>query len=143
MSGTWWHVALAVLGALVAVWLVFVVALVVARPRGGLLRESLRILPDLVRLLTRLARAPDLPRGVRVRLGLLLGYLALPVDLVPDFVPVLGYADDAIVVVLVLRSVVRRVGVEPLRAHWPGSDDGFTTLCRLARLRDPRGPGPG
>ena len=90
------------------------------RPRGGLLRESLRILPDLVRLLTRLARDPDLPRGVRVRLGLLLGYLALPVDLVPDFVPVLGYADDAIVVVLVLRSVVRRVGVEPLRAHWPG-----------------------
>ena len=143
MSGTWWHVALAVLGALVAVWLVFVVALVVARPRGGLLRESLRILPDLVRLLTRLARAPDLPRGVRVRLGLLLGYLALPVDLVPDFVPVLGYADDAIVVVLVLRSVVRRVGVEPLRAHWPGSDDGFTTLCRLAGLRDSRGPGPG
>ena len=143
MSGTWWHVALAVLGALVAVWLVFVVALVVARPRGGLLRESLRILPDLVRLLTRLARAPDLPRGVRVRLGLLLGYLALPVDLVSDFVPVLGYADDAIVVVLVLSSVVRRVGVEPLRAHWPGSDDGFTTLCRLAGLRDSTGLGHG
>ena len=143
MSGTWWHVALAVLGGLVAVWLVFVVALVVARPRGGLLRESLRILPDLVRLLTRLARAQDLPRGVRVRLGLLLGYLALPVDLVPDFVPVLGYADDAIVVVLALRSVVRRVGVEPLRAHWPGTDDGFATLCRLAGLRDSTAPGPG
>jgi len=113
MSGTWWHVALAVLVAMTAVWLVFVVALLPVRPRGGLLRESLRILPDLVRLLTRLARDPDLPRGVRVRLGLLLGYLALPVDLVPDFVPVLGYTDDAIVVVLALRSVVRRVGVEP------------------------------
>ena len=108
--------ALAVLVAMTAVWLVFVVALLLVRPRGGLLRESLRILPDLVRLLTRLARDPDLPRGVRVRLGLLLGYLALPVDLVPDFVPVLGYTDDAIVVVLALRSVVRRVGVEPLRA---------------------------
>ena len=143
MSGTWWHVALAVLVAMTAVWLVFVVALVVARPRGGLLRESLRILPDLVRLLTRLARDPDLPRGVRVRLGLLLGYLALPVDLVPDFVPVLGYTDDAIVVVLALRSVVRRVGVEPLRAHWPGTEDGFTTLCRLARLPDSRTPEPG
>ena len=116
MSGTWWHVALAVLVAMTAVWLVFVVALLLVRPRGGLLPESLRILPDLVRLLTRLARDPDLPRGVRVRLGLLLGYLALPVDLVPDFVPVLGYTDDAIVVVLALRSVVRRVGVEPLRA---------------------------
>jgi uncharacterized membrane protein YkvA (DUF1232 family) len=143
MSDTWWHVALAVLGGLVLIWLVFAVALVVVRPRGGLLRESLRILPDLVRLLTRLARDPDLPRGVRVRLGLLLGYLALPVDLVPDFVPVLGYADDAIVVVLALRSVVRRVGVEPLRAHWPGTDDGFATLCRLAGLRDSTAPEPG
>jgi uncharacterized membrane protein YkvA (DUF1232 family) len=56
---------------------------------------------------------------------------------------VLGYADDAIVVVLVLRSVVRRVGVKPLRAHWPGTDDGFTTLCRVARLRDSTGPGHG
>ena len=134
MSGTWWHVALAALAGLVLLWLVFVVALLVVRPRGGLLRESLRILPDLVRLLTRLARDPGLPRGVRVRLALLLGYLALPIDLVPDVVPVLGYADDAIVVVLVLRSVVRRVGVDPLRAHWPGTDDGFATLCRLAGI---------
>ncbi len=134
MSDTWWHVALAVLGALVLVWLLFVLALIVVRPKDGLLRESLRILPDLVRMLTRLARDPDLPRGVRVRLALLVGYLALPIDLVPDFVPVLGYADDAIVVVLVLRSVVRRVGVEPLRAHWPGTGDGFATLCRLAGL---------
>ena len=80
---------------------------------------------------------------MRVRLGLLLGYLGLPVDLVPDFVPVLGYADAATVVVLALRSVVRRVGVEPLRAHWPGTDDGFATLCRLAGLRDSTAPGPG
>ena len=99
MSGTWWHVALAVLAGLVLLWLVLVVAPLLVRPRGGLLRESLRILPDLVRLLTRLARDPDLPRGVRVRLGLLLGYLALPINLVPDFIPVLGYADDAIIVV--------------------------------------------
>ncbi len=136
MTGTWWHVLIAVLGGLALLWLVFVVALLVVRPRGGLLRESLRILPDLVRLLTRLARDPDLPRGVRVRLALLLVYLALPIDLVPDVVPVLGYADDAILVVLVLRSVVRRVGVEPVRAQWPGTDDGFATLCRLAGLPD-------
>jgi uncharacterized membrane protein YkvA (DUF1232 family) len=137
MGHLWLRVALGVLGGLVLVWLLLLVALVVVRPRGGLLREGLRILPDLVRLLTRLARDPAQPRGVRVRLGLLLAYLALPVDLVPDFIPVLGYADDAIVVVLVLRSVVRRVGVDPLRAHWPGTDDGFTTLCRLAGIADP------
>jgi uncharacterized membrane protein YkvA (DUF1232 family) len=62
---------------------------------------------------------------VRVRLGLLLGYLAIPVDLVPDFVPVLGYADDAIIVTWVLRSVVRRAGPDAVRRHWPGSQDGL------------------
>jgi uncharacterized membrane protein YkvA (DUF1232 family) len=71
---------------------------------------------------------------VRWRLVLLLAYLASPVDLVPDFVPVLGYADDAIVVAWVLRSVVRRVGVEEVRARWPGTDDGFAALRRLTGI---------
>ena len=70
-----------------------------------------------------------------MRLALLLGYLALPFDLIPDFIPVLGYADDAIIVTLVLRSVVRRAGEDAVRAHWPGSDDGFAALARLVRWR--------
>jgi uncharacterized membrane protein YkvA (DUF1232 family) len=89
------------------------------------------------------------PRAARVRLWLLLGYLAIPIDLVPDFVPVLGYADDAIIVSLVLRSVVRRAGTPVVRGHWPGSDDGLAALGRLTGLqltepRDtvPTGPPP-
>lgn len=74
------------------------------------------------------------PRGVRVRLWLLLAYLALPVDLVPDFIPVLGYADDAIVVVLVLRSVVRRAGPDAVARHWPGTAEGLAALRQVARL---------
>ena len=70
-----------------------------------------------------------LPLGVRIRLGLPMDYLALPIDLVPDFIPVLGYADDAIVAVAVLRSVVHRVGLERLRGQWPGRPDGFVALC--------------
>ncbi len=120
--------------ALVLVWLLLVVALLLARPKGSLLRESLRLLPDLLRLLPRLARDDSLPRGVRVRLWLLLAYLAIPIDLIPDFIPVLGYADDAIIVAAVLRSVVRRAGPEPLQRHWPGSDDGLRALTRLAGL---------
>jgi uncharacterized membrane protein YkvA (DUF1232 family) len=112
-----------------------VVALVIIRPKGNLLGESLRILPDLIRLLKRLSTDSTQPRGIRVQLGLLMVYLVLPIDLIPDFVPVLGYADDAIVVVAVLRSVVRRVGIEPLHAAWPGSPDGFIVLCRLAGLQ--------
>ena len=78
---------------------------------------------------------PTLPRGVRWRLGLLLGYLALPLDLVPDFIPVAGYADDALVVAWVLRSVVRAAGADALDRHWPGTPEGLATVRRLAGVR--------
>jgi uncharacterized membrane protein YkvA (DUF1232 family) len=53
---------------------------------------------------------------------------------VPDFIPVIGYADDAIILSLVLRSVIKRAGGEAVRAHWPGTPDGLATLSRLCRL---------
>ncbi|KHO20425.1 hypothetical protein QQ44_28380 [Mycolicibacterium setense] len=136
MTDTWWGDALLGLAAaLLLSWLVLVVALFLVRPRGNLLSEALRILPDLLRLIPRLAKDRSLPRAVRVRLALLVVYLALPIDLIPDFIPVLGYADDAIIVTLVLRSVVHRAGLDAVRAHWPGSDDGFDALVRLAGLK--------
>ncbi|RCG20998.1 DUF1232 domain-containing protein [Sphaerisporangium album] len=138
MTGSWgWDLLIGLAVALVATWLVLLIALAIARPRGGLLREALRLLPDVLRLVHRLAADRDLPRGVRVRLALLLAYLAFPLDVVPDFIPVLGYADDAIIVTAVLRSVVRRAGLEAVRRHWPGTDDGFTVLARLTGLDKP------
>ncbi|GAB3621550.1 DUF1232 domain-containing protein [Glutamicibacter endophyticus] len=137
MAGSlWWDVLLGVLAGLLVFWLTLIVALVLVRPRGDLLREALRLLPDLLRLLRRVAADRALPRGVRVRIVLLMLYLALPIDLVPDFLPVIGYADDAIIVVLVLRQVVRRAGIDAVRAHWPGSADGFAALVRLCNLHD-------
>jgi uncharacterized membrane protein YkvA (DUF1232 family) len=123
-------------GALLLAWAALIVVLLAARPDAARLREAVRLLPDLLRLLHRLARDRALPRGVRARLGLLLLYLAVPIDLIPDFIPVLGYADDAIIAVAVLRSTVRRAGLPAVRRHWPGSDDGFEALCHLAGLRD-------
>lgn len=120
---------------LVVTYLGLLAALLVARPKGNLLGEALRLLPDLLRLLRRLAADSDVPRGARVRLSLLLGYLAIPFDLVPDFVPVLGYADDAIVVSLVLRSIVRRAGAPLVRRHWPGTDDGLAAIARLTGMQ--------
>ena len=131
----WLDVTIGVVAALVLAWLMLVVALMVGRPRGNLLSESLRLLPDLLRLFRRMSTDGSLPTGVRVRVGLLMIYLALPIDLVPDFIPVLGYADDAILVIVVLRSVARRAGIETLRRHWPGTEDGFAALCRLTGLR--------
>jgi uncharacterized membrane protein YkvA (DUF1232 family) len=128
---------LAIGAGLVLTYLLLLAALLVVRPKGNLLGEALRLLPDLLGLLHRLAADRSLPRGVRVRLWLLFGYLAMPFDLVPDFVPVLGYADDAIVVSLVLRSTVRRAGGSALRRHWRGSDAGLAAASRLAGLAAP------
>jgi uncharacterized membrane protein YkvA (DUF1232 family) len=130
----WWDLVIGVAAALLLTWLALVIALAILRPRGGLLREALRVLPDVLRLVRRLARDTTLPRGVRIRLGLLLAYLAIPIDLIPDFIPILGYADDAIIVTVVLRSVVRRAGIDAVRVHWPGTDDGFAALTRLTGL---------
>ena len=135
--GQAWTTTLVSAGAgLLLAWLALVVALLLSsrryeRPR---LRELVRLLPDLVRLLRRLAGDATMPTGIRVRLWLLLAYLALPIDLIPDFIPVIGYADDAVVVAVVLRSVVRRAGTEALRRHWPGSAEGLEAVLRAARL---------
>jgi len=123
-----------VLAGLLLIWLVLVAGLWITRPDDMRLRELLRLLPDTLRLLRRLAADGTLPRGVRVRLWLLLVYLAFPVDLIPDFIPVLGYADDAIVVALVLRSVVRRAGRAAVARHWPGTPEGLAALQQVARL---------
>jgi uncharacterized membrane protein YkvA (DUF1232 family) len=116
-------------------YLVLLGALLVARPKGNRLGEALRLLPDLLRLVRRLLADPNVPRAARLRLWLLLGYLAIPIDLVPDFIPVLGYADDAIIVSLVLRSVLHRAGAPLVRHHWPGTDDGLAALARLSGLQ--------
>ena len=134
---TWWRIALGVLAGFALVYAVLLALLwryARRHPEAVSLRDALRLLPDLVRLLRRLVADPTLPRGVRVRVALLVAYLAMPFDLVPDVVPVLGYADDAVVVALVLRSVVRRAGVDALRRHWPGTPEGLTLLLRLAGL---------
>jgi uncharacterized membrane protein YkvA (DUF1232 family) len=130
----WWDILIAIGAAVLAAWLALVIALVLTRPKGALLTEAIRLLPDLLRLLRRLAADTALPRGVRVRLALLMVYLALPIDLIPDFLPVIGYADDAIIVAAVLRSVVRQAGIQQVAAHWPGTEDGFAALARLTGL---------
>jgi uncharacterized membrane protein YkvA (DUF1232 family) len=132
-----WRVALGIAAGLVLLYAVLLALLWHAQRAGPdrtRLRDALRLLPDLVRLVRGLAADPDLPRGVRIRLVLLLAYLASPIDLVPDVIPVLGWADDAVVVALALRSVARRAGAEALARHWPGTPDGLRVIHRLAGL---------
>lgn len=138
----WLTAAVSLVGGVLLLWLLAIGALALIRPRGNLLSEALRLLPDVLRLVPRLARDKTLPRSLRIRLWFLLGYLALPIDLVPDFIPVLGYADDAIVVAAVLRSVVRRAGPQALDRHWPGTPDGLAAVRRLAGIREHATHGP-
>jgi uncharacterized membrane protein YkvA (DUF1232 family) len=134
-------IAVSVGVSLVVIWLVLVAGLLVVKPESGTLREAARIVPDAVRLVRRLAGDTTLRRGVRVRLWLALGYLLSPIDLVPDFIPVIGFADDAIIMSLALRSVIKHAGVEAVRAHWPGTPEGLATLFRVCRLPGPRDTG--
>jgi uncharacterized membrane protein YkvA (DUF1232 family) len=134
-----WQTVVGVLAGLTVLWVALVATLyVVARRESDptTWREVVRLVPDVVRLLRRLSTDPDVPRGVRVRLVLLLGYLLVPLDLVPDVIPVVGYADDAVIVALALRSVVRAAGPEVLDRHWPGTPQGLAALKRLARVPD-------
>jgi uncharacterized membrane protein YkvA (DUF1232 family) len=125
---------LIVVGALVAVWLAFVLFVAIAKPDDTSLRDALRLLPDIVRLVRRLVGDRTIPRRPRWLVWALLVYLVLPIDLIPDFVPVLGYADDAIITALVLRHVVRRAGMAKVEEHWPGTPEGLVALQRLLRL---------
>jgi uncharacterized membrane protein YkvA (DUF1232 family) len=125
-----WLVALLVLIALYAVG---VAALAVAGRRTDAAAVA-RLVPDCLVLVRRLAADERLPRRNRVALAALVFYLVMPIDVIPDFVPVVGYLDDAILVLVVLRSVVRAAGPTVLAQHWPGRPRGLQIVVRALAL---------
>ncbi len=125
------------MAGLVALWLVLVVVLWIEQrrtPGTVSLGDILRLAPDVIRLVTRLVRDRTVSIGVRIWLGVLLVYLLSPIDLIPDFIPVLGYADDALVVAIALRFASRRAGSAAIERHWPGTPQGLAAVLRLVGL---------
>ena len=122
---------LAVVGGLLAVWALLLGLLWIVRPRDARLGQLVRVVPDVLRLVRDLVGDGAVPLAVRLALIALLAWLVSPIDLVPEFVPVVGPLDDVVVAVLVLRFVRRRIGEPELRRRWRGSDDGFVLLARL------------
>ena len=118
-------------------WLVFVLALIAARPKGFRITQTAQLMPDLVLLVRDLARDRSIPRRVRTRIWILLAWMASPIDAIPDVIPVIGVADDVILTYLVLRSVARAAGNETLERHWRGSPEGLAALEHLLRLDHP------
>ena len=133
MSGLDW--LLVSLGVLVVLYAAAVLALVVAGRRTDA-KALATFVPDCVVLVKRLLGDPRVPRSRKLLCAALVAYLAMPLDLVPDVVPVAGQLDDAILVALVLRSVVRAAGPGIVEEHWPGPQRSLDALRRLARLDD-------
>jgi uncharacterized membrane protein YkvA (DUF1232 family) len=130
----WIDVLIGIGAGLLAGWLLLAIALVLAKPDKQTVVEAARLLPDVVRLVGRLARDRSLPRGVRVAPWLLMVYLVLPIDIIPDFFPIIGYADDAILTLLVLRWIIRHAGPDALTRNWPGTNDGLRALAGLVGI---------
>jgi uncharacterized membrane protein YkvA (DUF1232 family) len=122
----------AITAILVAVWLVLVLALVLAG-RRALAREIATLVPNLTRLFAGLLRDPRVPFRAKLVLGATALYLAMPIDLVPDLIPIVGSLDDAIVAAFALRFVVRASSAEIVAEHWPGDPATLRRILWLAR----------
>lgn len=98
------------------------------------MKALLRALPDLVRLITRLVGDPVLPRAAKIALGAAAVYLLSPVDLVPDFIPIVGWVDDVLLAAVLLDGILNWVDRSLVLKYWPGTSASLDTLARTARL---------
>lgn len=137
MWSDWWTIPVSLVAAVAVIWLVLAVTLWVMKPDAGRMQDYLRLLPDLLRLLKRLTVDPQMPRRIRLGLVLVLAFIVSPIDVIPDVIPVIGFADDVVLVALVVRWISRTVGREALEEHWPGTPDGLATVFTLCGLGHP------
>lgn len=129
---TLWQAGLAGLSVILLCYAGAVATLALAG-RQAQARALARFLPDCVVLFRRLLADARLSRGPKLLLAALIAYLLMPLDIVPDFIPVAGQLDDVILVALALRGVIRGPGEDLVRENWPGPDESLDTVLRLAR----------
>src|SRR5436190_7218007 len=126
-----WQWILVGLSLTFALYVLFIAALFAAGHRTDA-RALATFIPDCLVLFQGLVRDPRVPAGRKLLLVAMIAYLAMPFDLVPDFIPVAGQLDDAIIVALVLRALARSGGEELLREHWSGPDRSLELVRRIA-----------
>jgi uncharacterized membrane protein YkvA (DUF1232 family) len=120
-----------IVAGLVVLWAALLVLFWILRPKDVSVRELLGVIPDVLRLLRALITDGATPLDVRIVLVGLVAWILSPIDLIPEFIPVLGPLDDVVVAVVAMRYVRRRVGVADLEQRWPGTPDGFALLVRV------------
>ena len=124
-------VVAAIVISVVGVWAALLVMFWALRPKDVSVRELLGIIPDVLRLIRSVITDGSAPLDVRLLLVGLLAWIVSPIDLIPEFIPVLGPLDDVVVAIVAMRFVRRRLGSDDLRARWTGSADGFILLGRV------------
>ena len=127
---------LTALGIAVAVWLATVLLLTLAGKRSAA-RELAGLLPNLVALFKGLLRDPRVPRRTKLWIGFAVAWLISPIDLIPEFVPIAGPLDDAIVAALVLRHVLKRAGRQVVEGHWRGDPATLRLILRAGGISSP------
>ncbi|MGH7314134.1 MAG: YkvA family protein [Candidatus Rokuibacteriota bacterium] len=98
------------------------------------MKALLRALPDIARLIARLLADPRLPRSAKIALVAAAVYLVSPVDLLPDFVPFLGYLDDVVLAAIVLDGILNYVDRALVLRYWPGTPSALDQVARVAHL---------
>jgi uncharacterized membrane protein YkvA (DUF1232 family) len=124
------------IGIAIAIWSVAIVVLI-AVGRRSRARELATLVPNLMVLFRDLLRDPRVPRGAKLWLGLAVVWIASPIDLVPEFIPIAGPLDDAIVAALVLRHVLRRTDRSVLFEHWRGDPGTLDAIVGRPPARRP------
>jgi uncharacterized membrane protein YkvA (DUF1232 family) len=106
-----------------------------------LIQDSILMIPNLVKLIGRLLADPRVPRRSKMALGAAAAYVASPIDLIPEVIPVIGWADDIIVLMMALDALISRTGPEIVQEHWDGPNDLLGLIedvLSLARNMVPR-----
>lgn len=128
----WWTWVLIVVGALLAV--ITALALSAQRSRAALI-ELARLVRPCIALFRDIMRDPDVARRAKIAPALVVAYLAMPIDLIPDFIPGLGHLDDALIVAWAIRHLVAAAGRESVTTHWNGDPAALERILRLARVK--------
>jgi len=122
---------LTALGVFVVLWVLFLVVLI-ASGRREEARALVRFIPDCLVLLRRIVAEGEVSGRTKLLLVLTIAYLAFPIDVVPDFIPILGHLDDALLLFWTLRSLVRQVPPERLAELWPGPRESLHAVEKVA-----------
>lgn len=114
-----------------ALWLLTVISLIVSGRKGSA-RELVTFVPHLIGLFRRLLGDPEVPRRAKVWLWVGVVWIASPLDLIPEFIPIVGPLDDVLVAAIILRRLVKASGPDLIRRHWSGDEGSLALLLRLS-----------